>query len=382
MWAGLLGSAQILLPDRIASLDPQHKVWNLGLVVALGAIAAIVSSPVAGALSDRTTSRFGRRRPGVAAPVLVCSCALFALPLQSSLIGIGVCWIMVHGSVNAMHAALCATVPDRVPVNQRGMVSAVAGLAMPLGLVLGTLLVSGLPNWAGYVIVGGLVAVLAVPYLLQKEDPAPPCDRRGQSRSVRGLLAGLYVSPRRNPDFAWAWGGRFFSQLATSLATLYLLYFLRDEVRLGNPTGGVAVLSLLYTLGVVAASVAAGRMSDRTGRRKVYVIVSSALMAGALICMALLPVWSAALLSATVLGAGYGVYLAIDQALVTQVLPRARDRGKDLGLINMAGSSAVALAPLLAAQSVLLGGYSLLFVLAAGLAFAGGLFIQPITSVR
>ncbi|MFG2000318.1 MFS transporter, partial [Spirillospora sp. NPDC048911] len=358
--------------------------------VALGASAASGPAPGAGAVSERTPSGWGRRRPGGAAAALVCSCALLALPLQSSLAGIGACWILVHGSVNAMHAALCATVPDRVPVNQRGMVSAVAALAMPLGLVLGTLLVSGLPNWAGYVIVGGVVATLAVPYLVQKEDPAPARDRRrekggreqGRRRSVRGLLTDLYVSPRHNPDFAWAWGGRFFSQLASSLATLYLLYFLRDEVRLADPDGGVVVLSLLYTVGVVAASVAAGRMSDRTGRRKVYVVVSSALMAGALICMALLPVWPAALLSAAVLGAGHGVYLAIDQALVTQILPRARDRAKDLGLINMAGSSAVALAPLLAAQSVLLGGYSLLFVLAAGLAFAGGLLIQPISSVR
>ncbi|WP_067460527.1 MFS transporter [Actinomadura macra] len=389
MWAGLLGAAQILLPGQIESLDPANKVWNLSMVTALGAVAAVISSPVAGALSDRTASRFGRRRPWVAASAAVCAAALLALPSQTSIIAVALCWILVHGSVNSMHAALCAAIPDRVPVSQRGMVSAVAGLAMPLGLVLGTLLVSGIPIWAGYVLVGAVVGGLTVPYLLQADDPEPhahdtdaPLGGRTRRRSPGRFVADLYVSPRQHPDFAWALGGRFFAQLATSLATLYLLYFLRDEVGLNDPDGGVAVLSLLYTVGAIASAVAAGRLSDRTGRRKVFILAATLLMAAALICMSLAPSWSVVLVSAAVIGAGYGVYVAIDQALVTQVLPEARDRAKDLGLVNMAGSSAVAVAPLFAAQAVLHGGYSLLFTLAAGLAVVGGLSIQPIRSVR
>ncbi|QXJ22384.1 MFS transporter [Actinomadura graeca] len=390
MWAGLLGAVQILLPSRIESLDPVDKVWNMAMVTALGAVAAVVSSPIAGALSDRTTSRFGRRRPWVAASTAVCAGALLALPMQTSLAGIAFCWILVHGGVNAMHAALCAAIPDRVPVDRRGMVSAIAGLAMPLGLVLGTLLVSGVPVWAGAVLLGAVVAGLAVPYVLQHDEPAhvahgtgphEPTERT-RLRSPGRLLTGLYVSPREHPDFAWALGGRFFAQLATSLATLYLLYFLRDEVGLDDPDGGVAVLSLLYTVGAVGSAVAAGRLSDRTGRRKVFVLASTLLMAAALTFMSMAPTWPVVLVSAAVIGAGYGIYIAIDQALVTQVLPEARDHAKDLGLVNMAGSGAVAVAPLIAAQTVLHGGYSLLFTLAAGLAVVGGLSIQPIRSVR
>ncbi|MFD0535989.1 hypothetical protein ACFQY7_21820 [Actinomadura luteofluorescens] len=84
-------------------------------------------------------------------------------------------------------------------------------------------------------------------------------------------------------------------------------------------------------------------------------------MAGSLTCMALVPLWPAALASAAVLGAGHGAYLAIDQALVTEVLPRDRDRAKDLGLITAAGSGAVAVAPLVAAGTLLAGGFSALF---------------------
>jgi MFS family permease len=396
MWAGLLAGAQILLPARLAALDPARQVWDLGLITALGAAAAIVSSPVAGSLSDRTASRFGRRRPWVLASALVSSAGLFALPLQTSVAGVGVCWVLVHGGANAMSAALSAAIPDRVPVARRGLVAGVAGLAMPIGLVVGTMLVSAVPTWAGFVLMGGLTLALPLPYLVLEEHAPGPgepgsarplCGRAVPASGVRrrspaSFAADLYVSPRRHPDFAWALSGRFLVQLAISLATLYLLYFLRDEVRVGDPAGGVAVLSLLYTAGVVAASVAAGRASDRTGRRKPFVVVASLLMGGALTCMALVPTWPAALVSAAVLGTGYGVYLAIDQALVTEVLPRDRDRAKDLGLINAAGSGAVALAPLAAAGTLLAGGFAALFTTGAALAVAGGLAVQPIRAVR
>ncbi|MGI5208542.1 MFS transporter [Spirillospora sp. CA-108201] len=390
MWTGLLAAAQILLPAQLASLDPSRQVWDLGLITALGAGAAIVSSPVAGSLSDRTASRDGRRRPWVLASALVCSAALFALPLQTTVAGVGACWILVHGAANAMCAALCAAIPDRVPAARRGLVSGVAGLAMPVGLVVGTMLVSAFPTWAGYALMGGLTFTLVLPYVMLEERAplrspvlgGPAGGARAPRRSPRVFAADLYVSPRRHPDFAWTLSGRFFSQLSVSLATLYLLYFLRDEVRVDDPAGGVAVLSLLYTAGVVAASLAAGRLSDRTGRRKPFVLLSSLLMGGALTCMALLPLWPAALASAAVLGAGHGVYLAIDQALVTEVLPLDRDRAKDLGLVNAAGSGAVAVAPLVAAGTLLLGGFSALFTAGAGLAVAGGLAIQPVRSVR
>jgi MFS family permease len=223
----------------------------------------------------------------------------------------------------------------------------------------------------------GLVAGCTVPYLLAGEGPAPPGPRRPEHGPQSGARPGL----RRSPDLAWAWGGRFAAQLATTMATVYLLYFLRDRIRLDDPARGVAVLSLLFTLGVIVASMAAGPLSDRAGRRKVFVSAASLLMATGLIIMAVVPVWTAALLAATALGAGYGVYFAIDQALVIEILPGESDRGRQLGVMNAAGSGAVALAPLIAAPIIPAGGYSTLYVLAACLAIAAAVFVRPIKSV-
>ncbi|MBO2447213.1 MFS transporter [Actinomadura barringtoniae] len=406
MWIGLLSSLQILLPRQVERIDPHDKIGDLGLVTGVAAVAALVAAPVVGALSDRTTSRFGRRRPWVAGCSVLCSAALFALPWQTTLTGVTVCWVLVHASVNGMHTALCAAMSDRVPVNQRGVVAAVAGLTMPLGLVAGTLLVSGLDTTPGYSLVAVLVLVMALPYALLTGDlhvpsgPGPsgidasevgtsgvrgpgvgPSGIGARRRPFREFLAGLYVSPKENPGLAWAWGGRFAAQLSTSLATLYLFYFLRDGVRVADPARDVALLSVLYTAGAIGASVVAGRISDRVGRRRVFVVASSLFMAAALTVMAMFPIRAAAMPAALVLGAGYGIYLAIDQALVTQLLPRARDRAKDLGVMNMAGSCAVAICPAVAATAVAAGGFSGLFAFAAVLAVAGGLVMRPITSI-
>ncbi|MGP4029218.1 MFS transporter [Actinomadura sp. 3N407] len=372
MWMGLLASAQILLPSQIEAIDPSRKVWLLGVVTTLGAVAAVLAAPLMGALSDRTRWRFGKRRSWVIGGTALCVAALVALPWQTSIITVAVCWIIVHGGTGGIHATLCALVPDRVPINRRGTVFAIVGFAQPLGLVLGTLLASGFSFRRGYLLVAVVVALLALPYaFIGRDVPARIAPR---TRWFPDL-------PSLGRDFAWAWAGRFAAQFATSLATLYLLYFLRDEIKVGDPAAGVAVLSLVYTAGVVVVSLVVGRVSDRLERRKVFVVLAGLLMGAALTGMALVSTWTMAVVAACVLGAGYGAYLAVDQALVTQLLRSNQDRGKDLGLMNMAGSSAVAVAPVIAADAVARGGYSLLFLFAAGMAVLSGLLVQPIRSV-
>lgn len=375
MWIGLLASAQVLLPSHIEIINPVRKEWSLGVVTAAGALAAVISAPVVGVLSDRTRWRFGQRRSWVVGGSALCVAALLALPLQWSIVGVGVCWTFVHGGVGGIHAVLCAVIADRVAVDRRGTVFAIAGLAQPVGLVAGTLLVSSLSVETGYPLVAVLVALLALPYALIGRD-APRPERSARDERWLPDLKAL------GPDFAWAWTGRFAAQLATSLATVYLLYFLRDEIRIDDPAAGVAVLSLLFTAGIVVVGLLIGRISDRIGRRKVFVIIAAGLMAVALTGMALISTWTVAVVAATALGAGYGAYLAVDQALVTQ-LPRDNgDRGKDLGTMNMAGSGAVVLAPVVAIVCVGHGGYTFLFLLAAVMAVLSGLLIQPIRSVR
>jgi MFS family permease len=142
------------------------------------------------------------------------------------------------------------------------------------------------------------------------------------------------------------------------------------------------LLILVYTAATVLTVVVGGVISDRTGRRKPSVILSGYVMAAAAALLALWPTWTGSLIAATVLGLGFGVYLSVDQALITQVLPAAEDRAKDLGIINIANSAPQVLGPALAFPIVAyLGGYPALYLVVAAVTVLGSVLVTRIKSV-
>ncbi|NES13934.1 MULTISPECIES: MFS transporter [Micromonospora] len=388
VWMAFFTPIQVLLPQQIERIAPGDKEAMLAVVTGLGALAAVLANPLAGALSDRTSLRlanrhFGRRHVWTAAGAVLGALALVLLARQDTIAGVAVGWVAAQVCFNAMLASLTAAIPDRVPVAQRGGVSGWVGIPQALGLVVGAVLVTAAVtgNAAGYAAIALAVLLLSLPFALLTEDDPLPREHRSALR-LRALLASMWISPRRHPDFAWAWFTRFLVQTGNALGTLYLLYFLSDGVRVADPEGALLVLILLYTLGMMLTAVVAGRLSDRSGRRKVFVIVSGLIMAVAAVLLAMAPTWPMAIVAALLLGAGYGVYLAVDAALITQVLPAATDRAKDLGVINIANSAPQVLGPALSAPIVVhLGGYPTLYAVTAAVTLVGSVLVLKIKAV-
>lgn len=380
---------QVLLPLQLAAVDPDHKVAAFGLVTGAGALVAVIANPLAGALSDRTTGRFGRRHPWTLGGAVLGAGALWMLGAQTTVVGVLLLWCLAQAALNAGYASLNAAVPDRVPVRQRAMVSGWIGFPQALGLVVGavivTMLVTGTAN--GYAVLGLATIAMVLPFVLSTTDaPLPRSARR--PLSLRAILRGMWVSPREHPDFAWAWFTRFLVMLGNATGTLYLLYFLQDAVGYeqlfpgSTADDGVLILTLIYTAGVIATAVAGGVVSDRIGRRKAPVTASAAVMAVAAVLLTFWQTWPVSMAAAAIMGAGFGVYLSVDQALITQVLPAAADRGKDLGIINIANSAPQVLGPALAAPIVAgFGGYSGLYLLTAVVTLLGGVLVWKIKSV-
>ena len=380
LWMAFFTPVQVLLPTQIADLGVTGKEAALGWVTGLGALVAIVVNPLAGALSDRSRPRigaraYGRRHVWTLGGAALAAASLVYLSCAPTIVAVAVGWAGAQFGLNIMLAALTAAVPDRVPVRQRGLVSGWIGMPQALGLVLGAVLVTALVTGtrSGYLAMAVLLVALAAPFALRTPDD--PLSGPAPGTSWRFPLRG-------NPDFAWAWGTRFLVQLGNALGTLYLLYFLTDRVRLADPDAGLLIMILLYTLGMVATAVIGGRLSDRSGRRKVFVVWSGVVIAVAALLLAIWPTWPVALVASVLLGAGYGVYLAVDTALITQVLPAATDRGKDLGVINIATAAPQVLGPAIAAPLVTsLGGYPTLYAVTAAVTLLGAVLVLRIRSV-
>jgi MFS family permease len=384
LYVGYFAPLQELLPNQVQAIDPTDKTTALGVVTAFGALVAVLVGPLAGAMSDATASRFGRRRPWIAGGAVLGCAGLALLSGQHGLIGVTLGWCVAQAGLNALQAGLSAAVPDRVPVRQRGLVSGWVGLTQSLGVVVGVALVAEIVTGqvSGYLAVALLVALTAAPMVRRHPDPPVPKERLPRLRAS-SLFAAFRFDFRAHPDFAWAWGTRFLVQLGNSLGTLYLLYFLRDRVKYANPDDGLFILIVIYTCTTLLTVVVGGAASDRSGRRKPAVIVSGYSMAGAALLLAVWETWTGAVVCAALLGLGFGVYLSVDQALITQVLPSAEDRAKDLGIINIASSAPQVLGPALAAPIVTyLGGYPSLYISVAVVTVLGSYFVTRIRGVR
>jgi MFS family permease len=338
----------------------------LSVVMGVGAIAGLIANPVVGALSDRTTSARGRRHPWTLGCAVIAAAGLLVVAASPAVAVMAVGWFIAELGLGGMLATLTAALPDRVPVSQRGTIGALIGISQMLGTVLGALLVTVIITRmsAGYVACAVIVVGFAAAFTLRTTDEPLPAEYK-PDHPVSAALRRLWVSPRAYPDFAWGWVTHFLVNLGNDLGTLYLLYFLSRSAHYHDPQTGLLILMALYAVALLAAGSVFGTLSDRSGKRKPFIVASAVVMALAAAILAVSPTWHLALVAAPLLGAGFGTYWSAAPALLTQVLPAAVDRGKDVGLINMAYNFPLVVAPLAAGVVLgLMNSYPALFALA------------------
>lgn len=400
LWAGFFGPIQVLLAQQAEEISADHKKTILAVVLGLGAFVSVVCNPVFGAFSDRTTLRAGRRLPWVIGGAAGGALSLLLLAVADNVVVMALGWCGVQATLNAMLAAVTATVPDQVPVARRGRVGGVLAVAQTVGVVAGTGIASLTGSIAvGYVVTAAALVVLALPYCFEARDLALAPDERPAPFDWGGFVRGFWISPREHPDFAWAWITRFLVNLGNALSLLYLLYYLQDVIGVDKDEADdrVFLLTAIYAVVIMATTVVFGIWSDRSGRRKVFVTWSGVVGALASLLLAVGQSWPAAVAAAVLLGVGYGIYTSVDFALITQVLPGAEDRAKDLGVINIANALPQVVAPFVAALILLVVeaaggvtetdgdrfsvGYCVLYAAAFLVAVLGSVLVHRIRSV-
>ena len=360
---------------------------NLALVTGVGSLLAIVANPLFGRLSDRTTARMGMRRPWMLLGLGIGTIGILVVAVAPNITVVLLGWCTCQVFFNATLAAQAAVLPDQVPTTQRGVVSGVLGLCVPVASVAGTYLVqafdqSDLLMFTMPCLVGGTAVVLFVSRLHDRH--LSPDDK--PAWSLRELAGTFYINPRRNPDFAWAFLSRFLLVTAYAFLITYQTYYLLAQV--GTAEADVPHQVYLGTLvqssALIAASPVAGRLSDRSGRRKVFVIVAAIIYGVALFVIAGSHGFDGYLIGMAISGIGFGMYMAVDLALVVDVLPDADHAAKDLGVLNIAGALPFAVAPALAPALLALGNgsYGFLYVVAGGCALLGAAAVTPIRGVR
>lgn len=384
----LIAPLLVTLALKIRSLVGEDQApESLALVTAVGGLLSLVGNPLFGRLSDRTTSRLGMRRPWIVAGLAGGCLGILVVAVAPSIPVVLAGWCTAQLFFSALQAALVAVLPDQVPVAQRGTVSGVLGVCLPAASVSGTFLVQ---LFAGHQLamflapcaIGGSFILLFVATL----DDRRLAPEARQAWSLRGFLGAFYFNPRRSPDFAWAFVSRMLFIAAYAFLATYQAYYLLD--RIGTAKADVPrqifLATLVQSVVLVVVSLIGGRLSDRSGRRKVFVAGASTVYGMALFVVALASDFNGFLVGMALSGLGFGMYMAVDLALVTDVLPDSENAAKDLGVFNVANALPFAFAPALAPVILAASGdsYAVLYAVAGLCAVAGALAILPIKGVR
>lgn len=374
----------VLLPLQVQGIDPANKAGNLAIITGIGAFAAMVVSPIAGLVSDRTRSRFGRRTPWLICGALATGLTLVGMGFANGVAQLVIAWTITQITLNLVISPLTAILPDRVPSSVRGVFSTFSGVGMMVGIlggqVLGARLASNIQ--AAYLILPGVMVVVITLFVIFCPD-TPSRNRVNEPFSLVVFLKTFWVNPRRHPDFFWGFTSRITLYTGYYVITGYHLYLLQDYIGLGkNAINFIPLLGLINLVAMIISISISGPFSDRIGRRKPVVVAAALLMGVAMIVPLLMPTLTGMLVFAAICSLGFGAYMSVDAALMSEVLPSAGTFAKDLGVLNIAATLPQTIGPFLAGAIVVSVGYAALFPVGIVLAIAGAVSIIPIKSVR
>lgn len=394
LWLALLTPAMITLALRVHELEPRNATAAISLVLFTGAVAALISNPLFGALSDHTHSRFGRRRPYLVGGALSGLAALALIGAAPTVTLICVGWCLAQLAYNAVLAAMVAIVPDQISASQRGTVVGILGVCMPVGQIVGTFLVQLLSeNLTLALLVPGVLGVAGVLTLAWVLPDAPPAGiaslaaRSPLAREAPASAPAQAFEPISRRDFYWAWASRVFFVMGSIFLQAYQPLLLIDGMGFEASQGPKLIFrsTLVQAIMMVAWSLIAGRLSDRIGRRKPVAMAGSVIQGLGLWIIAAAPSYTFFLCGVALLGVGHGVYEGVNLALVTEVLPdREHHAAKDLGLLNITNTLPQVIAPL-AAPVILAasqGDFTLLFLVAGAVPMVGAALLTPLKGVR
>lgn len=390
LYAAVLG---VLLPNQIENFDPAGKTATLGIVYAITSVFSTLTTPISGALSDRTHTRFGRRTPWIVGGSVIGGIATILIPWGGTIIGITAFWLVATVSLNSMQPAITTVVADRFAPTERGTVSGVVGASMTAGVSAGTIFGGLLAAhlFLAYALVGSGVIIACLAFVaINPEPPLPPAPADRAPFELAAFLRSFWISPAHHPDFAWAFFGRFSIYMGYQGILTYLLYILEDYIGLGQDKANleIAHMSSITLVALILSGLVSGWLSDRIGRLKPLVFAAGLIMAMAEIAPLAAPTLPGMFVYAALIGLGYGSFMSVDLALMTRVLPEraAGDEatGKDLGILTTAINIPQILSPVLAATLLHMTGnnYSLLFIAAAAFVLVGSCLVLPIRSVR
>ncbi|APH44085.1 MFS transporter [Microbacterium sp. 1.5R] len=387
IWMAINLPASVTLALRIAEIDPDGKTTSYSIAAGVGTLTAVLANPFFGRLSDRTRSRFGRRRPWIAIGLVGTTIGAAVIGLSDTFPMLLLGWVLMQAFVNAAIAATLAIVADRIPESQQGFVGSLSGAASAASLVVGIFFIQAFPEsilaQIGLPVAVALVVGTALIAVFKDDTPAAePLPAFG----VKEFFGSFFINPRREPEFTWLLLALFLMFASWGVVSTYTVYLLQDMVAASEDEINGAITLSYVIPGIVAFVLGplGGWVGDRLGRRKPVLIFAALVGAAGMITIATASsvvqfLVGVTLVSGVAAGVMMGTYVAFGIAVMREKSAAARN----LGVINIAITLPFSIIPFIAPVLLGIGGGTenyVALVLFGGAATLLGIF--PLLGIR
>ncbi len=317
------------------------------IIINLGVVIAILVQPTVAALSDHTSSRLGRRKPYIIVGTLLDMAFLLGFYLAGAWVGILIFYCLLQFSSNFAQGPFQGFMPDLVPARQVGLASGLMGLMILLGVGGGAMLVAvanalGNPRYVVFVIMTvEFTTMLLTVFRVRDGRQGIPREGRSWPQVARAAWGTDILQER---SFVWLLGSRLFFLMTATTLTAIAFFYMSDSFGLATqPALDLTFIAgaLIVTFGALA-TVPAGRLSGRIGRKRM-IYISAIVGAIGMACLVLAPTTTIGLGFAVPVGVASGIFLAVDWALMTDIIPKA-ESGRYMGISNVITGSAGAIA--------------------------------------
>lgn len=370
---------------RIAGPDQATAVY--GVASGITGIAVVIFGLISGVIADKTRVKFGRRRFWIIAGSIGGALSMLALMFATSIPMLITAWAVLQFFYGMVSLSCYALVPEQVEQEKFGRISGLLGAAAPAFVMTGQLIMGAFADSTQQekiitmIIVQLIGAAIAVMLIKDNYIPAPSV----KSEKLKINLRGFYPSEKKYPTYTWALFTKLFVYFAnagmTMLSLFYVARFHLGEAEvyklnaLTSPTIALMVLS----------GILGGFLSDKIKKQKPFVMGSSLLSGVCMIMFAFSQEITWVIVGNFVFNFGFGLFGAVDNALINRILPSKENSAKDLSImnttVNLASTVVNFTAPLLIAlgASVFGGdGYTFFFIVLAVFSILAALTVIPI----
>lgn len=365
----------LLLPLKIEGMAGGAHIGLFTTAIVTGGIAASISNIAFGWASDWTRRRGIGRRIWVAGGLIATALAYVGIALADGPTTVVVAVVLFQIAINIWFAPMFAIMAEEIADRQKGIASGWLAIGSPLASAFSALVVLNVAfgEAARLSIIVAAVVACTVPLLLTRVRQMVP----------DAAPTPVAIASRR--DLAIAWAARMAVQVAGVVLSLYLLYYFESLAPAGRRADIASDVGRLLTIAYaipVPIALLVGRMSDRIGRRKPFLLGAAAVAAAGLGAMALAQHWSVSAIGYGLYAAGSAVFLALHSGFSMQLLPDPDHRGRDLGILNLTNTLPNIVGPMLAWMLATPRDFAGLMLVLAVLTLAGGVAILAIEGRR